>query len=187
MLITVQKLNKFLDLFDFDYSGLLKDDKIYEAKKIIKNYKIPQRYLDGLDKDEKFLRQLELVSKKRKPREERFENLESDTIARKKGIPKKGSCTTKWNSLYKKTSNSQKSKITGIPKDILDKVENKGRGAFYSSGSRPGQSAQSWGISRVNCFILNKPSVTKGPDKKLYEESIKRSPKSKTWFKNTKW
>jgi hypothetical protein len=181
-------LNDFLNLFDEDHSGLSKLDKINLVKNIIKRYTIPERYLEGFHGEELLLRQIELVSKRRKPREERFKTLESDIIARKKGIPKKGSCTEKWNNMHPSAkTNSQKSKITGIPKDILDKVENKGRGAFYSSGSRPGQTSQSWGVARVNCFILNKKTVTNGPDKKLYEEAVKRSPKAKSWFSKTKF
>jgi hypothetical protein len=188
MIISVKKLNDFLNLFDEDHSGLSKNDKIKLAKSVINRYSIPERYLEGFTGEEKLLRQIELVSKRRKPREERYKELETDVIARKKGIPKKGSCTQKWNSSYPNAkSNSEKSKITGIPKDILDKVENKGRGAFYSSGSRPGQTSQSWGVARVNCFILNKKTVTNGPDKKLYEDAIKRSPKAKSWFSKTKF
>jgi hypothetical protein len=188
MIITVKKLNDFLNLFDEEHSGLSKSDKIKVAKEIIDRYKIPERYLEGFTGEELLLRKIELVSKRRKPKEERYKPLESDVIARKKGIPKKGSCTEKWNKMYSfAKSNAQKSKITGIPKDILDKVENKGRGAFYSSGSRPGQTSQSWGIARVNCFILNKKTVTNGPDKNLYQDAIKRSPKAKSWFSKTKF
>jgi hypothetical protein len=188
MLITVKKLNDFLDRFDVKKAGMVKDEKIDEVKKIIRKYKLPERYLEGLVGDERLLRQMELISKKRKSPKERYEPLETDIIAREKKIPKSGSCTMKWNKMYpNKSTNSEKAKITGIPKDILDKVDNKGKGAYYSSGSRPGQTSQSWGKARVNCFILNKPSVTRGPDRKLYEDAIKRSPKAKKWFENNKW
>lgn len=40
-------------------------------------------------------------------------------------------------------------KKTGCSKATLAKIINKGAGAYYSSGSRPNQSAQSWGISRL--------------------------------------
>lgn len=183
MLITVQILNDFLTKFDIPLSGKLKADKIKIAKRIIKQYSIPDRYLEGLSSDEKFLRQIELVSKKRMSRTQRYKSpLKTDIIARKKGIPKVGSCTKIWNEMYKDAkTNKDKSKITGIPKRILDKVENKGIGAYYSSGSRPGQTGNSWGKARVNCFILNKTTVTQGPDHHLYLESLK-SPRAKKWF-----
>ena len=41
------------------------------------------------------------------------------------------------------------SKKTGCSKNALAKIINKGAGAYYSSGSRPNQTAQSWGIARL--------------------------------------
>lgn len=41
------------------------------------------------------------------------------------------------------------SKKTGCSKSALRKIINKGEGAYYSSGSRPNQTAQSWGIARL--------------------------------------
>lgn len=40
-------------------------------------------------------------------------------------------------------------KKSGCTKEALAKVINKGSGAYYSSGSRPNQTAQSWGIARL--------------------------------------
>jgi len=33
--------------------------------------------------------------------------------------------------------------------DALEKIVNKGAGAYFSSGSRPNQTGQSWGIARL--------------------------------------
>tara|TARA_B100000073_G_scaffold303411_2_gene271454 strand:- start:3160 stop:3693 length:534 start_codon:yes stop_codon:yes gene_type:complete len=41
------------------------------------------------------------------------------------------------------------SKKSGCSKKALTKIINKGIGAYYSSGSRPNQTGQSWGISRL--------------------------------------
>ena len=41
------------------------------------------------------------------------------------------------------------SKASGCSVKSLKKVINKGAGAYYSSGSRPNQTAQSWGIARL--------------------------------------
>jgi len=41
------------------------------------------------------------------------------------------------------------SKKTGCSKNALKQIINKGAGAYYSSGSRPNQTAQSWGIARL--------------------------------------
>jgi hypothetical protein len=40
-------------------------------------------------------------------------------------------------------------RASGCSKDTLAKIINKGAGAYYSSGSRPNQTAQSWGIARL--------------------------------------
>ena len=48
----------------------------------------------------------------------------------------------------------------------LNKVYRRGLGAFYSSGSRPGQSAHSWAMGRVRSFVTGKGGARKA-DKDL--------------------
>lgn len=45
-------------------------------------------------------------------------------------------------------------KITGIPFKAIDEVFKKGEGAYYSAGSRPNQTPQSWAYARVYSYIL---------------------------------
>ena len=45
-------------------------------------------------------------------------------------------------------------KVTGIPFKAIDEVFKKGEGAYYSAGSRPNQSPQSWAYARVYSYIL---------------------------------
>jgi CRISPR/Cas system CSM-associated protein Csm4 (group 5 of RAMP superfamily) len=45
------------------------------------------------------------------------------------------------------------STATGCSKKTLKKIINKGMGAYYSSGSRPNQTPQSWGIARLASSI----------------------------------
>jgi hypothetical protein len=42
---------------------------------------------------------------------------------------------------------------TQCSEDALEKIVNKGRGAYYSSGSRPNQTAESWGVARLASAI----------------------------------
>jgi DNA-binding Xre family transcriptional regulator len=42
---------------------------------------------------------------------------------------------------------------TGCSKAALAKIINKGEGAYFSSGSRPNQTGQSWGIARLASSI----------------------------------
>lgn len=44
-------------------------------------------------------------------------------------------------------------KATGCTKEALDQIIAKGEGAYFSSGSRPNQTAQSWGIARLASAI----------------------------------
>ena len=51
------------------------------------------------------------------------------------------------------TPSKELSKKTGCSLDALQKIVNKGEGAYYSSGSRPNQTAQSWGYARLASSI----------------------------------
>ena len=45
------------------------------------------------------------------------------------------------------------SRKTGCPVSALKAIVRKGEGAYYSSGSRPNQTAQSWGLARLASAI----------------------------------
>jgi len=53
------------------------------------------------------------------------------------------------------TPSDQLAKETGCSKNALLKIVNKGEGAYFSSGSRPNQTAQSWGIARLASAITS--------------------------------
>jgi|TARA_R110002096_G_scaffold269780_1_gene463583 hypothetical protein len=44
---------------------------------------------------------------------------------------------------------------TGCSKQSLEKIVSKGRGAYFSSGSRPNQTGESWGIARLASAITS--------------------------------
>lgn len=54
---------------------------------------------------------------------------------------------------------SELAKATGCSKKALAKIINKGAGAYYSSGSRPNQTPQSWGIARLASSITSGKSA----------------------------
>ena len=56
---------------------------------------------------------------------------------------------------YKITNDSRISKEI-ISKTGIDKILSKGRGAYYSAGSRPNQTAESWARARLASVILGK-------------------------------
>jgi hypothetical protein len=47
------------------------------------------------------------------------------------------------------TPNKELSQKTGCSLSALNQIVKKGEGAYYSSGSRPNQTAQSWGLARL--------------------------------------
>lgn len=52
-------------------------------------------------------------------------------------------------------------KVSKIPLKALQEVYKKGVGAYYSSGSRPGQTANSWAYARVYAYIMGGAAVRK--------------------------
>ncbi len=64
--------------------------------------------------------------------------------------------------LYKINSikpSNQLSKATGCSLDTLKKIVRKGEGAYFSSGSRPSQTPQSWGIARLASSLTSGKSA----------------------------
>jgi hypothetical protein len=51
------------------------------------------------------------------------------------------------------------SRATGCSVSSLKKIISKGEGAYFSSGSRPNQTAQSWGIARLASAITSGKSA----------------------------
>lgn len=66
----------------------------------------------------------------------------------------------------------------------LKKIVNKGEGAYYSSGSRPNQTAQSWGLARLASAITGGKSAA--VDFKILEEGCKTNSKALRLAKNAK-
>ena len=58
------------------------------------------------------------------------------------------------------TPNTALSRATGCSLPALQKIVNKGAGAYYSSGSRPNQTAMSWGLARLASSITGGKSAT---------------------------
>jgi hypothetical protein len=73
---------------------------------------------------------------------------------------------------------------TGCSKSSLEKIINKGEGAYYSSGSRPNQTAQSWGIARLASSITSgKAAVV---DYNILEKGCRQNSKALAMAKKAK-
>lgn len=64
---------------------------------------------------------------------------------------------------------------TNCTRKALEKIVNKGRGAYYSSGSRPNQTAESWGLARLASAVTGGPTSIIDYDI-LYNGCKKQSP-----------
>ena len=78
--------------------------------------------------------------------------------------------------------NKELSRATGCPIPILEQIVKKGEGAYYSSGSRPNQTAQSWAYARLASAVTGgKASVVDyalvsqcNPSKRAYQLATRR-------------
>lgn len=123
-----------------------------KSKKRTSKYPFPKKYYQGLSKKDK---------------EEQIKELEKSRALYKKGVyigrsqkssfkSKKSTHIVEFEEKYNVNINDQKAvfKATGITPKAQKAIIKKGMGAFYSSGSRPNQSAQSWALARLASVIL---------------------------------
>jgi len=73
---------------------------------------------------------------------------------------------------------------TGCSKSVLSKIINKGEGAYFSSGSRPNQTAQSWGIARLASSITGGKAAA--VDFSILEKGCKPESKALTLAKKAR-
>lgn len=76
------------------------------------------------------------------------------------------------------------SRATGCSKQSLAKIINKGAGAYYSSGSRPNQTAQSWGVARLASSITSGKAAA--VDYYILEKGCKPNSKALTLAKRAR-
>lgn len=109
----------------------------------------PERYFAGLSKTMQLVRERELLRRKRTGK---FKLSKSDAFAKPK--------TSKWTKQFHKVFPGLKfnkdaiSARTGISRKNLNTVYNRGRRAWQTGGSRPGMTANQWGVARVYKFVL---------------------------------
>lgn len=65
---------------------------------------------------------------------------------------------------------------TGCSKEALGEIIRKGEGAYYSSGSRPNQTGQSWGVARLASSITSGKAAA--VDYSILEKGCKKNSKA---------
>ena len=127
--------------------------------------KIPKKYTRGLSKRDS-MKQTKALRKARKSYKK---GKYVDRPKLKSYKKKESGWTAKFHKRYPNAKTvPQIARATGIPAKALNAVKRKGMGAYYSSGSRPNQTAQSWGKARMYSYILG------GPTRKIDNEITKR-------------
>ena len=180
--ITLKELKNFCKLSELKCSGN-KSEIMDRVEEYLDQYKYAPRYLRGLSKEEKFEKKFDIKYNQlieKKTGKKSYSPIRTD-IVNKLNSPKLSKYTENWNKTYKVKTLKEKSKISGVPIDILKKVNDKGLSAWRGGQHRPGASQQSWGVSRVNSFLTCGKTFY-FPDHKLAEEAIKRSPKAKKFW-----
>lgn len=117
--------------------------------------KFPKQYTDKLSKQDKQIQVTNLKKLKRAYSQKKYLNRPQLKSFRSKP----SSWTTKFHKLYPKAKTiKQISKAVKIPEKALRAVIKKGKGAYYSSGSRPNQTPSSWGKARMYAYIFGSPT-----------------------------
>jgi len=124
------------------------------AKKTIKNskYPYPKRYIQGLSKKDKKLQIKELEESRALYKKGIYKSRSQKASFKNKKSPH----IVEFENKYGVNINNKTGvyKATGVTPKAQAGILKKGMGAFYSSGSRPNQSAQSWAYARLASVIL---------------------------------
>ena len=115
--------------------------------------KVPRRYLPSLNEIKDAQKQVKMLMKSRKQyKKGKFftrKNLKSYTSKPSNHVTD----AKKIYNIQNVTPNKELSRKTGCSLSALKQIVRKGEGAYYSSGSRPNQTAQSWGLARLASSI----------------------------------
>ena len=116
---------------------------------------IPKQYLRGL---------------KGKDREKQIKSIFEGTDRPKtKAISKRSGWVVKFEKKYnKKITDVDFISENIIKKNGINQILDKGRGAYYSGGSRPNQTPSSWAYARLASVIMNGPA--RKVDKRIWDQ-----------------
>ena len=115
--------------------------------------KVPRRYLPSLNEKKDLQKQVKMLIKSRK----QYKKGKFFTRKKVKSYTSKPSNhITDAKRIYNienVTPNKELARKTGCSLSALKQIVRKGQGAYFSSGSRPNQTSQSWGLARLASSI----------------------------------
>lgn len=184
MSITLEKMKELCRMAGIMCSGNKPEVK-KRVKEYLNKYKYSPRYLKDLTREEVFQKKFEIryyLLLERVKGKKYYSPVKTDK--KYENNKKESKYTKKWNSLHENSKSlEKKSKISGVPLDILKKVDQKGKAAWRGGQHRPGATQEQWGIARVNSFLLCGKTFY-NPDHLLVKEAIRKSPKAKKYWKD---
>lgn len=151
---------------------------------VVGGTKVPQRYIPThLSSEDKTQQKRELRKSRRL--------YKHGIYHRRKTVKSFKSKKSKWlqraEKIYgvdKISANKELANASGCSINALRKIVNKGAGAYYSSGSRPNQTAQSWGIARLaSALAAGKAAAV---DYKILENGCLKSGKAMTYARKAR-
>jgi len=121
----------------------------------MKKIKVPIRYLpNDLTKEDK-KKQIKMLVKSRKLYKINKYYIRKPVSSYKNKTSKYILNARKIYNIQNITPNAELALKTGCSLSALNQIVKKGEGAYYSSGSRPNQTPQSWGIARLASSITS--------------------------------
>jgi len=129
------------------------------------NKKIPKKYTERLSRRDRIKQKKNLIKSRKMYKKGVYVDR-----PKLKSYPKKRS---KWIVKFEKRYNRKITDKNFIDKHILSKkgqnqILSKGRGAYYSNGSRPNQSSSSWAYARLANVIVG--GKARKVDNKIWQE-----------------
>ena len=112
----------------------------------------PVKYFKGLSRVETIHRLHEMIDRRTNPSNAQFK---TNTVSGKPRATRLSSYTERFRKKYPNAKSlKQKADATGVPLEIIQKVYDRGVAA-WSTGHRPGATAQQWGYARVHSFLTH--------------------------------
>ena len=155
--------------------------------------KLPTKYLPSLKEIKDSAKQVKMLMKSRK----QYKKGKFFTRKKLKSLKSKPSNhitdARKIYGIQNITPNNELARKTGCSLSALKQIVRKGQGAYYSSGSRPNQTSQSWGLARLASSITSGKSAAvdydileKGCDHKKKAFLLAKKSKRKYKFGHSK-
>ena len=144
--------------------------------KVKSNIKLPVRYLPSLKNIKDAVKQVTMLMKSRRLyKKGKYYTRKSISSYKSKPSSHIKDAERIYN-ISSVTPNKELAQKTGCSIAALKKIVSKGEGAYFSSGSRPNQTAQSWGLARLASSITGGKSAA--VDYNILEEGCNHTKKA---------